>query len=206
MKKSTFRILLCGCILLLGGCAEKAPENLAAAEVTEETLYLRSDGTVQSAYLEDFARDYYREAELKTFMQEMVERYNERSGGEVTLAELTVSGGKASAVLNYDNLERYSDFNRDAGTPEDQKIAETLTSEEAVARFGTESFYQAKNQKGNVSAKEALEGKKRLIVSVEGPIQVKTSGTILYYSAGRLTDATTLAVGEDETAVIVYKK
>lgn len=207
MKRGKVWIALYGCLLafLLAGCEEKAPEELTLVEITDETLYLRSDGTVQSAYLEDFDKDYYQEGELRTFLQEMVDRYNERSGEAVSFTELTVSGGKASAILTYDTLDSYAAFNRNPGEAEETKRVEALAEEDVAARYGSTVFARAGKSETQTGS-ELFNAKKQQAVVVNGPIQVKIPSDILYYSNGTLLDTQTLQIPQDTEAVIIYKK
>lgn len=208
MRKTVFCVIVAANLFFMGGCAVKAPENLLAEEVQTETVYLRSDGTVQSAYVEEFTESYYEEAELRTFMQEMIDSYNGSAGTKaVDLAQLLVADGRAYAILTYDSVKAYAEFNTDTEEEAEKLPAEILSEEQMIERYGDVVFSRAKKEPAAKTGGEFLNGKKQRFAVVNGPIQVKTPANILYYTeGGRLIDERTFEVPADTEAVIVYKK
>ena len=205
MCKLMSGVLLAG--MLLVGCAEKPPEELLIADIQTATIYLREDGSVQSSYVEEFDKAYYDVAELRTFMEEMIGNYNRENGTDkVTLTDLLVSGGKVYAILTYQDLGTYADFNYDARAEQPMMMAEAVSGTDAESRYGTESFYQKNSLKGMVTGSEVLNAKKQNVVVIQGPIQVRTSGDIQYYTGGSLEGDRTLELAEGVESVIIYKK
>ena len=208
MKAKGWLGILLLAALLMAGCEKKdpeAPENLLAEEIQVETLYLRADGTVQSAYVEEFGKSYYQEAELRTFMDEMIASYNESNGIDtVELTQLRASGGKVYAILTYQDTDAYTNFNTSYGEQTASILAETVDVDTAKDRYGDVSFYDVK-KKAEKNGSELLTGKNQSIAVVQGPIEVQTSGNILYFSEGTLADSRTLTIPEGLEAVIVYK-
>ena len=116
-------------VFLMAGCEKEpeAPENLLAEEIQVETLYLRADGTVQSAYVEEFGKSYYQESELRSFMDEMIAAYNESNGTNlVELTQLRASGGKVYAILTYQDVAAYAEFNTHFGEKTAAMLAEAV--------------------------------------------------------------------------------
>ena len=207
MKTKGVLAILFLSVFLMAGCEKDpvAPENLLAEEIQVETLYLRADGTVQSAYVEDFGKSYYKESELRSFMDEMIAAYNESNGTDIKLTQLRATGGKVYAILTYQDIAAYSTFNADFGKDTASMLAESVSADTAKERYGSLSFYDVK-KKAEKNGSEILSDKNQGIAVIQGPIEVQTSGNVLYYSEGSLTDSHTLTVPEGTEAVIVYKK
>ena len=207
MKTKGVLAILFLSVFLMAGCEKDpvAPENLLAEEIQVETLYLRADGTVQSAYVEEFGKSYYKESELRYFMDEMIAAYNESNGTDIKLTQLRATGGKVYAILTYQDIAAYSTFNADFGKDTASMLAESVSADTAKERYGSLSFYDVK-KKAEKNGSEILSDKNQGIAVIQGPIEVQTSGNVLYYSEGSLTDSHTLTVPEGTEAVIVYKK
>ena len=207
MKTKGVLAILFLSVFLIAGCEKDpvAPENLLAEEIQVETLYLRADGTVQSAYVEEFGKSYYKESELRSFMDEMIAAYNESNGTDIKLTQLRATGGKVYAILTYQDIAAYSTFNADFGKDTASMLAESVSADTAKERYGSLSFYDVK-KKAEKNGSEILSDKNQGIAVIQGPIEVQTSGNVLYYSEGSLTDSHTLTVPEGTEAVIVYKK
>ncbi|MCX4317563.1 MAG: hypothetical protein OSJ52_13155 [Lachnospiraceae bacterium] len=207
MKTKGVLAILFLSVFLMAGCEKDpvAPENLLAEEIQVETLYLRADGTVQSAYVEEFGKSYYKESELRSFMDEMIAAYNESNGTDIKLTQLRATGGKVYAILTYQDIAAYSTFNADFGKDTASMLAESVSADTAKERYGSLSFYDVK-KKAEKNGSEILSDKNQGIAVIQGPIEVQTSGNVLYYSEGSLTDSRTLTVPEGTEAVIVYKK
>ena len=207
MKTKGVLAILFLSVFLMAGCEKDpvAPENLLAEEIQVETLYLRADGTVQSAYVEEFGKSYYKESELRSFMDEMIAAYNESNGTDIKLTQLRATGGKVYAILTYQDIAAYSTFNADLGKDTASMLAESVSADTAKERYGSLSFYDVK-KKAEKNGSEILSDKNQGIAVIQGPIEVQTSGNVLYYSEGSLTDSHTLTVPEGTEAVIVYKK
>ncbi len=207
MKTKGVLAILFLSVFLMAGCEKDpvAPENLLAEEIQVETLYLRADGTVQSAYVEEFGKSYYQETELRSLMGEMIAAYNESNGTDIKLTQLRATGGKVYAILTYQDIAAYSTFNADFGKDTASMLAESVSADTAKERYGSLSFYDVK-KKAEKNGSEILSDKNQGIAVIQGPIEVQTSGNVLYYSEGSLTDSHTLTVPEGTEAVIVYKK
>lgn len=207
-------ILLAGALSLVG-CGEKEPmetltaEYLQAGDVQMEALYVREDGTVQAAYIEEFGQDHYDVTELQNFMEEMVAGYNSEHGeNAVVLEQVTEHEDQVYAILTYLDAATYVDFNDDEPLSKEAYVPqlEVLTMSETTERYGTESFAQMKSNKSMVTAQEVLNEKKHKVIAVTGPMRVETSGDIQYYTNGRVINDRALEVSEGQTAVIIYKR
>ena len=138
MKTKGVLAILFLSVFLMAGCEKDpvAPENLLAEEIQVETLYLRADGTVQSAYVEEFGKSYYKESELRSFMDEMIAAYNESNGTDIKLTQLRATGGKVYAILTYQDIAAYSTFNV-FGMDTASLLADSVCADTAKERFGS---------------------------------------------------------------------
>ncbi len=93
------------CIGLLAGCGADYSAN-------ESTVFINSDGTVVSTDVEDFDTDTYKEKDLKKYVEDTIDEYNDKAGEKaVSLKELTVEKNKATLIIKYDSADHYKAFN-----------------------------------------------------------------------------------------------
>lgn len=112
MRKVAAAFMICLCIVSLSGCKGKV-ESLKLSDVNEETLLIRSNGTLQLGANETFDKIYYDEKDLKDFIESAIESFNEENGkGSVKLSDLEVENEKVKAIFTYDSMESYSEMNR----------------------------------------------------------------------------------------------
>ena len=102
MKKNT--LLAFGMVIttvLLSSC-NGMPKEIKADEVKEETIYMRSDGSSQVAYVEDFNEKYLNLDELKGYISSELSSYNKKYGDKAAvLSEIELKSGKVKAVLTF---------------------------------------------------------------------------------------------------------
>ena len=106
MKKNT--LLAFGMVIttvLLSSC-NGMPKEIKADEVKEETIYMRSDGSSQVAYVEDFSEKYLNLDELKGYISSELSSYNKKYGDKAAvLSEIELKSGKVKAVLTLKSSE-----------------------------------------------------------------------------------------------------
>ena len=195
MKKNT--LLAFGMVIttvLLSSC-NGMPKEIKADEVKEETIYMRSDGSSQVAYVEDFNEKYLNLDELKS--------YNKKYGDKAAvLSEIELKSGKVKAVLTFKSSEIYEAFNSKKG----ENNARFLKAKKALSEFGELSFTEADSDAGEKkTAGEVLSDEYNIAV-VKGPVLFQTGDKIKYYSGGNLYDSHHIRVDEGNEAVVVYSK
>lgn len=80
------------------------------AEVSMVTL--EDDGTVTGEEIETLGEDYYSKNELKAFVKDAIDAYNEQAGEKaVRLKKLSVKGEEAYLRTTYKSAEDYQAFN-----------------------------------------------------------------------------------------------
>lgn len=202
MKRKGLTVGLCICLMLtVTGCKGRV-RSLKLADIKDETVLLRSDGSVQSGAYEAFDEPYYDEDDLKTFMKTNIETFNREQGEDcVKLNKLKIeeNGAKhiAKAIVTYDNMKLYKAMNNiDAAcySMEEAKEAGVLPEIMTVAADGS-----------RVSQKEVTDNTelKVLVIQIKGDLIFPNS--VKYYANAMLLAQNTVETTGEERAVIVYK-
>ena len=122
MKRRTAGLMMAVVLAVtaLAGCGGKVKFEPQAS-----SIFVRKDGTVVSADIEDFVGNNYSEAELKTYVEDAVKEYNSEHGAAaeayvdeedeeaslpVKIDSLTVEEGVASLLLGYEGCSDYLEF------------------------------------------------------------------------------------------------
>lgn len=201
--KKLFSISL-ACLIMAGlllGCGK-------SLEADRDTVYVQKKGTVVSAAIADFDKDYYDEEELKKYVDERVADYQEQHGEDsVSIDKFSVEEGVAKLYINYKGYEEYQDFNEVtlfSGTVP-QALAEGFD-------FNTE-FTEIKGGEaaGTVSKDKITDTDAKVIILSE-KVDVKVDGTIQYVSSQYTTikakDTVSIQLPEDaadgEESTLVY--
>lgn len=173
MKKIFFISLVC---LLMTGLFAGCGKSL---EADRDTVYVQKKGTVIGAAIADFDKDYYDEEELKSFVDEKVQEYQEEHGKDsVKIDKFSVEEGVAKLFIKYDSYENYQDFNEVtlfSGT-----IPQALA---AGYKFDTE-FTEIKDGEagGSVDNTTIVDLDSKVVILSE-KVDVKVDGTIQYVSS-----------------------
>lgn len=103
MRKSVRIGTLLLCLLLLAGCSGKLPD--------QSLLAVSKNGGITRTVVEDFAKDYYDEAELSGEIEEELADYNRNFGADhVKLKKFRVKDGTAALQLHFDEARYYADY------------------------------------------------------------------------------------------------
>lgn len=222
MKKQFFLLMLAAfAAFVFAGC--KGKDDIYEPAVSG--IYVREDGSLVSADIEDFGKSYYDKAELQKFVEEEVIAYNDAKASmpyayaaedvekedmiPVSILSLTTEGSKVNLQLNFVEPSDYLAFNQETNAVVTE--LSQCTSGEAVEN-GL-SFDDMKDKDGNAAgADQARKRKKNFYLTVtvseeltEGlPVQVQ--GTIQFVSRNiEITGTNTVRVPAGESAVIIYK-
>ena len=203
MKKRTLLALgLVTVTVALSSC-NSMPKEIKAEDIKEETLYMRSDGSGQVAYVEDFKEKYFNLDELKGYISSELSNYNKKYGEKAAvLSEIELKGDKVKVVLTFKNTEVYTAFNSKKG----ENNTKFPTVAEALSEFGEHTFTEAGSEEGAKKAADEVLTDKYNIAVIEGPMLFQTGNKIKYYSGGNLVDEHHIRVDEDNKAVVVYSK
>lgn len=61
------------CLSLITGCGNSS--ELKLSDVKKDTLYISEDNSIELINVEDFGKDYYKESDLKTFIENAIDTY-----------------------------------------------------------------------------------------------------------------------------------
>lgn len=175
-------------------CVFTAVSTLTACgtsfKAEESTVYVKKNGAVYSADIEDFNKDYYGGEELENFIKESVESYVASNGdGSVEVDSFKVKKSKdddtmAQLYLNYASYMDYARFN------EVTFYAGTVAQAQEEGFPFDQDFQKADDGKlvGAADAREMLgfEGKELKTVIIGEETAVKVDGVIQYVSDGNV--------------------
>ncbi len=196
MKKIILVALALVLMVGISGCSPKF-------DTEESCLYIKKNGKVIEATLESFTEDYYSEDELKSFMEETIEAYNESTGNKaVKLNKLSVKDGIASSYMTYKSYGDYAAFTGAvlfAGTIEEARDMGYSLDGKYLSVSGTAT--------GNAVDSALMEQDLKVVITNQR-IGIKIKGSIEYISNNvKLISADTvspLSTGDD-LLVVIYK-
>ncbi len=199
MRKYFVCILLAISLLGLSGCNKKDSQTIDEAKVKENTTLFNLDGTVQSVIVESFDKNYYEKNELKSYIEEEIQKYTKKAGNDsVILDSLDVDNKIASAKLSFKKITDYATFN--------EVTSEILTKEQALADERISATVYSVDKGETVDVKVALEEKDYTILVLEIPGEtIMIEGTIKYYTNGTLTGDSIIKTGTEGVTVIIYE-
>ncbi len=185
---------------VLAGCGSQAERT---------TIQVKGNGKVIENVSEDFDKDYYKEDELKKFIDSSVEDYKKETGKkDVKASGFTVKDKKAYLTMKYADTDAYTRFNQ-----------ETLyggTVVQAIANGYSlpDEFYPVKDGKlkKTVTDKKIKEDDGYKVVITSENVDVVTGGEILFVSRTdvKIKDKKTVSIQKesaDDTSLtyIIYK-
>jgi hypothetical protein len=222
-KQIVMGLLAVLAVLVFAGCKGKDDTY----EPAVSGIYVREDGSVVSADIEDFGESYYDKAELQSFVEDGVIAYNKSKASlsyayaeeakeadkdnvlPVSILSLKTEGGKARLLLEFASAEDYLAFNGEMNAV----LTELSQKSVGEAIESGASFAGLKDKDGNAAEESAAQKKKKysyLTVTVaegrEGGLPIQVQGTIQYVSgSAEITGTNTVKVPAGESAVIIYK-
>ena len=203
MKKRTLLALGLVTITVALSSCNSMPKEINVEDIKEETLYMRSDGSGQVAYVEDFKEKYLNLDELKGYISSELSAYNKKYGEKAAeLSKIELNAGKVWAVLTFKSAEVYTAFNSKKG----ENNTKFPTVSEALSEFGELTFTEAGSEEDIKKAADEVFTDKYNITVIEGPMLFQTGNKIKYYSGGTLLDEHHIRVDEGGKAVVVYSK
>lgn len=192
-------------ILVLAGLLTGCGKSL---EADRDTVYVQKKGTVVSAAIADFDKDYYDDEELKNYIDERVAEYQEEHGkGSVSIDEFSVEDGVARLFIKYDSCEEYQNFN------EVTLFSGTIPQALAEGYNFEEEFTEIENGEAAGSAdRDAIADLDAKVIILSEKVDVKVDGTIQYvssrYTTMKAKDTVSIQLPEEaedgEESALVY--
>lgn len=208
--KHTNLIIMATAMAILTGCSDDAVPAFAP---TESSLYITSEGTITSATVETYDKDYYTADELKSFANEILAEFNSQSGTEsaASVKECAMADGTAKLLIDFKTPDLYMDFMEQYPDEESEiqvKTIDITTVSDGIAKgyLVGDDFYQINKDNKEVSADEVMKQSKLYVAAVEGPALIQADGTIVYISADVVVTAPNQVQTPDEgMSYIVFK-
>lgn len=181
-------------LMLVTGC------SLKDFDADTNTVYVKKDGSVMEAIIEDFSESYYDETELETLINESIDEYNDGSE-KIKVEKYNVKDDVAKLITNYKTASDFANFNEVdffTGTISDAikndfDFDQEFTGIEEHNTIGTETIKSLTQYK---------------VVIFEENVEIKTDSKILYISnnAQLVNDKTAKLTDEAQgLAYIVYE-
>ncbi len=198
MKKFLLYTILALCLILSAGCKNKN-RVITVEDVKNNTVLVKNDGTVQSATVEVFDKNYYNVDELKNFISGQIDKYNQTKGPEsIVLDSLNLKDGNAVLVLNYSSLENYKAFN-------EVEAALTTTTDAKSSDLELPDVYLSASDGAYASPDVALKNAKYKVLVLNEKTDVIVDGSVKYFANGTLLGKSKFETGSDGQSVIIYK-
>lgn len=172
-------------LMLMTGC------SFGSFDATTNTIYVKDDGTVMQAIIENFDESYYDEAELEGLIKQNVSEYNQGTD-QVKVETYKVKDNKAKLITRYQSASDYAKFNEVeffAGTISDAKSED----------YDFDSSFTSIEEKKEVSSETIKSLSQYKVVIFKEDVEAKTDSKILYISDNlKLVDEKTAAFTEEE--------
>jgi hypothetical protein len=106
MKKlKAYMVIFC-MLLFVTGC------SLKSFDADTNTIYVKKDGAVMEAVIEDFSAEYYDPKELESVIKNSVDEYNGDTE-KVKIEKFDVKDKVAKLITKYETAKDYADFNEE---------------------------------------------------------------------------------------------
>lgn len=181
---------------LLGGCDRLNQEEYSPTE--PDAVTVAEDGRITEYVSEDLGESYYSETELEGMITSEVNAYNQENGeGSVTVVSMEIQEGKADLVLEFASAEDFASFNNI-----EFYYGSMINAQLAGYLFDTE-FKRVRDgvvEGSPVSYSQAMQDMSAQVLIVEGPLEVKVPGSVIYTSTNSevLSDSVVNATGESQ--------
>lgn len=208
--------------VLIAGCGGRAES--AGFEPSESSVYIKRDGSVQSASVERSSKGYYTAEGLEEAASQAVSAFNEKQAGQakaksgegeeplpVEISQCTVTGQEGeqvlTCILSYDSAGTFLAFNSQIKNPEAAFSAFSTDSVENMVAKGDlvgSDFVDAKGR-DTESGKVTSQGSLRA-VKVQGAGLFETEGKVMYATRGcTMTEDGGVKTPEEGVSYIIFK-
>ena len=200
------------CMTLLTGCTGR---KVDLSNVTESTIGVNGDGSVEEVVIESFDKEYYSLSDLTAYVNKQVDAFNQANPQEqpkdkksddeeitavsVHYVETDPDAKTAAMALGYLNMDIYDAFNE---TDFEFLSMEEAASDERIADI--DGLVEVKSGE-ETTFKDLSEQKHLHLVYTDSSVRIQTNGKIMYYSKNvSLVDDHTVQTSDDPS-VILFK-
>lgn len=198
MKKLAICIILAISVLALSGC-KKEKVTIEIDKVENNTMLIQKDGGVQVAIVEEFTQDYYNMDELREYINTSITQFNQNVNNEsaIVLKDLQQSDGNVVMVLNYENMDYYTQFNE-----VEAKYLSSITQKD-ITDFP--DMLDSTGDDDYVFKDTVLEDDEYKAVILNEGYNVIINGKVKYYANGTVVDSDQIQTGVSGTSYIIFK-
>ena len=200
------------CMTLLAGCTGR---KVDLSNVTESTIGVNGDGSVEEVVIESFDKEYYSLSDLTAYVNKQVDAFNQANPQEqpkdkksddeeitavsVHYVETDPDAKTAAMALGYLNMDIYDAFNE---TDFEFLSMEEAASDERIADI--DGLVEVKSGE-ETTFKDLSEHKHLHLIYTHSSVRIQTNGKIMYYSKNvSLVDDHTVQTSDDPS-VILFK-
>lgn len=200
------------CMTLLAGCTGR---KVDLSNVTESTIGVNGDGSVEEVVIESFDKEYYSLSDLTAYVNKQVDAFNQANPQEqpkdrksddeeitavsVHYVETDPDAKTAAMALGYLNMDIYDAFNE---TDFEFLSMEEAASDERIADI--DGLVEVKSGE-ETTFKDLSEHKHLHLIYTDNSVRIQTNGKIMYYSKNvSLVDDHTVQTSDDPS-VILFK-
>lgn len=178
MKKRRILYLLLAICLLVSRCS-KTPKDKSV-----NALVIHKDHRIKSTIVESFDKEYYKEEELKTSIENQINEYNSQTGQEsIQLESLKKKGKEIQLSMEYESAKDYASFNE---VPLFEGTVEEAIAEGYDFSNTFQSIKKGKVQKQGLTSDEIKELSDHKVVIIKEYVQVEVPKNITAIS-GNMT-------------------
>lgn len=194
MKKFKAYTVVIFMLMFLTGC------SLKSFDADTNTVYVKKDGSVMEAIIEDFSESYYDEKELESVINDSIDEYNGDTE-KIKVEKFSVKDSTAKLITNYKTAEDFANFN------EEDFFAGTI-SEAIKAGYDFDQEFTNLEEKIDISSETIQSLTQYKVVIFEEKAEIKTDSKIAYISNNvELVNEKTAKLTEDAEGLgyIVYE-
>lgn len=180
-------------LMLMTGCSQ-------AFDADTNTVYVKKDGTVMQAIIEEFSESNYDQNELEELIKQDVSSYN--NGTEsIKVEKYKVKDNTAKLITSYKKASDYAMFN-------DVEFFAGTISEAKTEGYEFDDMFTSIDENNTIGSETIKSLSQYKVVIFEENVRIMTDGKILYMSSNtKLIDAKTAALNEDAEGLgyIIYE-
>lgn len=193
MKKMKAFVAVLFILMLMAGCSK-------SFDADTNTVYVKEDGSVMHAIIEDFSESNYDSSELEKMVNESISEYNDGSEN-VKVEKYKVKNEIAKLIMSYQSSSDYANYNK-------VDFFVGTISEAKNAGYDFEQKFTSIEDQNTVGAETIKSLTQYKVVIFDEDVQLKTDSKILYISSNTsLVDAKTAKLndGAEGLAYIIYE-
>ncbi|MDO5416835.1 MAG: hypothetical protein Q4F29_06525 [Lachnospiraceae bacterium] len=189
--------------LMICGCRGNA-SDAAGFQPETSSIYVAEDGTISSATVEPYDKDYYSQEKMEAFIISEVTRYNESIGGAaaarniegsetlpVSVESCSLKDGKATVIYEYLDSDSFLSFAREYRDEANRTNAFGVMDAAGARTQGWvvdgDFMKIGKELEGSEASRDEisrLDKEMVVMVDTDHPVTVQTAGTIRYITKG----------------------